>query len=744
MPVYASTTGIVSGVVTDAGTGAKLSGVNVAIKGTNLTTVTDAGGYFVITNVPPGAYEVTASLVGYGDASKSDVQVMMDATSASDISLTKKELVEKQAVVVGTRRLTQPAMAPTLYMVSSRQETMERNQPNNLFQIPGTVGTQPGITLGGDGRPHIRGGRDNEIGYMLEGIPVTEPLTTVFGTNMVTVGMSRMQVYTGGYRAEYGNAISGVLNEIKKTGSEAPGTRLDVSGGEQSYKGSYLEVGGAAPSGLDYYVGSYLWKSAFEKMMVAGTDSADTVGKFVYPKGNDKWTLLVNQGSARYYLDAVHDLTFMRQPVTPEDDHTHQGYDILGLTWSHNFSPSSFITVRPYQFHTKAVVDALSPTGPMGVYIDYGTRQQGLQAEYTNQVSESHLLKAGASLIRSKNRYMYWVPDLGAALGHPEWGDYYYNSNVTTAQTGAFLQDQASFGKKWHAEMGLRYDGMHFDKVANPDVTESQVSPRLGMTYALNDRNVLKATWGRFIQYPPTYVMERIYANPGWEEYRVGSVDLKPERSASWDFSWERQLNDWTLARITPFHRTYTDLLQSQRGTPTDPTSMSRMYVNSGRGKSDGVEFYVSRKMSKGWEGWLSYTWMKARANASSFTSSIDPTVWTYVDWDQRHTVNLVLARRYKDWEHNFQLYFGSGLADSVTVRTAQYQGHAHGPLVLSWNVLRKLPKGSSLGDQVYLNIWNILNTSQASHYFVYPDGSKEPDSWIAPRFISLGVIRKF
>ena len=744
LPAYASTTGIVSGVVTDADSGAKLSGVNIIIKGTNLTTVTDTDGYFVITNVPPGTYEVTASLVGYGDASKTDVQVMMDATSTSDISLKKVEKEEREAVVTGTKKLIQPSMAPTLYMVSARQDTMTKNEPNRLHQIPGDVGTQPGITLDGDGRPHIRGGRDNEIGYMLEGIPVTEPLTNVFGTNTVTVGMSRLQIYTGGYRAEYGNAISGVFNEIKKTGSEAPGTSLELTGGEQSYRGSYLEIGGVSPSGLDYYIASYLWQSKFEKMFFAGVDSSDNVGKFVFPNGKDKWTLLINQGSARYYLDSIHDFTFLRQPVTPEADHGHQGYDIIGLTWSHNFSPSSFITVRPYRFNTKAVVDALSPDGPMGTYLDYGTRQLGLQVEYTNQLNESHLLKTGASITRSKNRYMAWTPDLGEMLGHPEWGDYYYNSNVTTTQTGLFVQDQAKVGERWHAEFGLRYDAMKFNKVANPDLTDSQISPRLGMTYTVDDNNVLKASWGRFIQFPPSYVMERIYENPGWNDYRLGSLDLKPERSTSWDVSWERQLDDFTLARLTPFYRTYQDLLQSQRANPSDPTSMTRMYVNSGRGKSTGIELYISRKMNRNWEGWLSYTWMRARANASSFTSSIDPTVWTYVDWDQRHTLNVVLARRQKAWEHNWQLYYGSGLADSVTASTAQYQGHASGALVFSWNILRKLPKGSSLGDQVFLNIWNIFNTTKPTHFFVYPDGTKEADAWIVPRFITLGILRKF
>jgi outer membrane receptor protein involved in Fe transport len=744
---YGSTTGIISGVVTDAASGAKLSGVNVVVKGTGLTTVTDGNGYFVVTNVPPGAYEVSASMVGYGDGSKTDIQVQMDATSAADVSLKKTEIAEGDVTVKATKKkLIQPDMAPTLYMVPSKQEKMVKGQPNNLYQLPGIVGTQPGVVLDPDGKPHIRGGRGDEIGYMVEGIPVTEPQTNVFGTNMVTVGMSKMQLYTGGYRAEYGNAISGVLNEIKKTGSESPGGSMDMTGGTQSYGGTYLEYGGTGESGLDYYVGSYLWKSTFQRLFVQGGESADTVGKFVYTIGKkDKYTLLLNQGSARYYLGSEHDFTYLHAPTQLEKDHNHQGYDIFGLTWSHTFSPSSFLTVRPYNYRTKTITDALAPDGPVGMYLASGSTQRGLQTEYTNQISQRHLMKAGASLTQSSNHYLAWVPDLGTAFGFPEWGDYSYTSRVNTLQTGAFIQDQAKLGRRWRAEAGLRYDQMNFDRREHSDLSESQTSPRLGLTYTLDNRNLLKFSWGRFVQFPPSYVLEKKYDNAGWINYRPESNDLRPERSTSWDFSWERQLSTDMLLRVTPFYRKYTDLLQSQPLDPNNPESMTSIYINSGQGQSKGVETYLSKKLSHNWEGWLSYTWMKARANASDFSSSIDPSVWAYVDWDQRHTLSAVLSYNQKSWRHDIQLSYGSGLADVVDVSTAGLQKHGQGALVVSWNITKKLPAADSkVGDSLYLNIYNLFNTGGTNRYRYDYYGNRVQDAWTTPRFITTGITRKF
>jgi outer membrane receptor protein involved in Fe transport len=435
----------------------------------------------------------------------------------------------------------------------------------------------------------------------------------------------------------------------------------------------------------------------------------------------------------------------MRQPVEPEEDHGHQGYDIVGLTWSHNFSPSSFITVRPYRFTTRFVLDALAPDSLIGSYQNYGTNQLGLQTEYTSQLNSRHLLKTGASFIRSNNRYLTWIPDLGVAYNHPEWGDYAFNSNVNTLQTGIFIQDQADFGSRWHGEFGLRYDAMKFNKVANPDVTNSQISPRLGLSYKIDNNNVIKTSWGRFIQFPPSNVMEKIYNNPVWETYRLSNADLKPERSTSWDISWERQLNNTTMARITPFYRAYTDLLQSRRVDPDDPSSYVYTYANSGRGKSTGIEFYMLKKATKKWDGWISYTWQRARANASDYALAIDPSIWSYCNWDQRHTLNLVAAYRTKNWEHNWQLSYGSGLADiSTTLAAAAYQDHTKGSAIVSWSIIRKLPEDSPLGSSIALNIWNVFNVGKPLQRAVYPDGSKEVASYIVPRFVTLSVQRKF
>lgn len=743
-PLFAGTTGIVAGVVTDSETGSKLAGVNIVIEGTDLTTVTDSNGYFVITNVPPGSYKVSAELVGYKSVVESDVLVTMDITTTVRYSMIQQVTQEEEATVIVPRKLVKSDIVPTLYIVDSKEEQWAKNQPNNLYQIPGIVSTQPGVTVDAGGVPHIRGGRENQIGYMLEGIPVTEPATYGFGTNTVTVGLSKMQIYTGGYRAEYGNAISGVFNEIKKTGSDAPGWRLELTGGSESFKGSYMELGGVTEGGLDYYVGSYLWQTNFEKMMVKKGESADTIGKFVYsPTEEDRLTLLINQGTAKYGMSSIHDMTDNAIAVPLEEDHNHQGYKILGLTWAHNFSPASFLTVRPYLFDSWNIVDALSPD--IGFYTDTSSKQKGLQLEYTNQANEQHLVKIGGSIIKADNKYYGFMDGLQNYFD-PSWGQYQYTSCVDTTQLGFFVQDQWKIGENWMAELGGRYDGMRFNKTVSPDSRESAWSPRLGLTYTPNSKGVWRASWGRFIQFAPTYMMDRNYTDPNWESYRSGDSSVMSERSRSFDIGYEHQFSDTTMGRITPFYRKYHNLLQTRRLNPAQPFPTE--YYNAGEGSSKGIECYMSKKFSEDWEGWLSYTYMKAVANASDI-GEITPGVSVPVNWDQKHTLQAVMNMKRDTWNHSLQIQYGSGLPYTGPEDALQNQQRVDGHIIFSLNTTKKLPKNSWLGEEIYLNIYNIFNTNAETHRSItfddqYVPVGTEPDYWVQPRFITLGVVRRF
>lgn len=737
--VYSGTTGIISGIVTDSATGEKLVGVNVIVEGTNLTTVTDANGYYVITNVPPGDYKVTTSLVGYSDAEVRKISVLMDVTASVNVAMAQSVAQEEQVVVTEARPMIQRDVVPTMYVVDDKQEQMVKGQPNMLYQTPGLVMTQPGVVPDEGGYPHIRGGRANQVGYLMDGIPITEPVTNGFGTNIATVGLDKMEIYAGGYRPEYGNATSGIFNQIVKTGATSPGVSLEMLGGGQAFSGAHPEIGGVTPTGGDYYVSAYEWRSELQGMDYNEVNSSDIIGKFNYPVGGkDKLTLLYGTGDARYQWPYIHARTFGPsglQDIAPERDHTHQSYVLSALTLNHTINASSFFTVRPYYFRNRWKLDAISAPDQIGFWWDAESATTGLQLDYTNQLSPKHLVKAGAIRMAAENRYWATVPYYQEDYGLPE---YNYTANTDTTQTGMYVQDQMRLSPKWGAEVGLRYDLMKFDKDVNPDTSESQTSPRLGLSYALDHRTNLRCSYGKMIQFVPSQAVERNYTDASWYDiYGLGNADLRPERSTQYDIGWERQVNDDYSVQVTPFYRKFTDMLQVE--TPVNPGAPPYVYENLGVGTSSGLELLFKKRSSNNWSGWFAYTYQKARAQASNDQQEVIPGVYQWVDWDQRHTAVVVLNYTKSDWNYSVMGQYGSGLPYNLTGEDPNSRRNPSNALV-NFNVSRNVKGGWLPAGQMNFTIANVLN----SHTVLDRSEDGEPTARVAPRFLSMSYTRRF
>jgi len=737
-PAFGGTTGIVSGTVTDSATGEKLAGVNVIVKGTNLTTVTDENGYYVITNVPPGECKVTASLVGYTDAQVEKVSVLMDITAAVDFALEQSVAVEEEVVVTEARPMIQRDVVPTMYLIESKDEQTIRNQPNLLYQTQGIVITQPGIVADEGGYPHIRGGRINQVGYMLDGIAITESLTNGFGTNCVTVGLDKLEMYTGGYRPEYGNAASGVFNQSVKTGRTAPGFSFESLSGSQSFRGVCPQMGGVLENGMDYYLGAYVWHSDLKGLDYNEVDSSDLVSKVNYPAGSkDKLTLLVAQGSAHFQYPYVHTQTYGKagmQTIGSERDHTHQSHVLTALTLNHTINAASFFTVRPYYFRSRNKVDGLSDD--FGIWVENESAATGLQLDYTNQVSPKHLLKAGALRIASNNKYWANVPS---------YGTYEYTANTDTAQTGLYMQDQMNLGARWKTDAGLRYDHMKYDKEINSDTAESQVSPRFGLSYAIDPKTNLRFSYGQMIQFVYTQAMERNYVDPEWG-WLYADSDLKPERCTQYDLGWERQVSNNYSVQVTPFYRKFKDLLQTTLLDPANPDTSPIIFSNLGEGTSKGVEVLLKKREIKNWSGWLAYTYSKAQAQCSSEREFITPGVTQYVDWDQRHTIALVLNYVKNGWIYSMTGEYGSGLpyylddgdpdTPAETPNSRRVSAHA----ACNLNISKEVKGGWLPQGEVRLSVSNLFNSGAVLDRST--DG--ESTARVAPRFVSMSYVRQF
>lgn len=209
--IFAGTTGKIVGHVTDKETGEPIVGANIIIEGTYLGAATDLDGFYSISNIPPGEYRVIFSAVGYQKIIVEKVLVKIDLTTNVDLQLSSTVIQLGQEVVVTSQRpLVQKDLTSTSVTISSNEIKMMPVE--SIGQI---VNLQAGVIDG-----HFRGGRSNDVAYLIDGVPVTDAFNGGFGVQVENSSIRQMEVISGTFNAEYGQALSGVVNIVTQSGSD--------------------------------------------------------------------------------------------------------------------------------------------------------------------------------------------------------------------------------------------------------------------------------------------------------------------------------------------------------------------------------------------------------------------------------------------------------------------------------------------------------------------------------------------
>ena len=216
LDLSAAITGKISGIITSETTNEPLANVTVTIVGTSSTATTNDAGYYVMTNIPPGGYDVKVELTGYGSETVEGAKVLAGLTTTLNFTLKPSEVVRLEGITVtAVKPLIKKDVTQTTRIIEAEDiEAMPRDTVNGILQ------TLPGVSvLNSSGTLHVRGGRSMEVKYLIDGIPINDPIGRSLGLNINTNALEQMEVITGGFNAEYGDAQSGIVNLITKAGS---------------------------------------------------------------------------------------------------------------------------------------------------------------------------------------------------------------------------------------------------------------------------------------------------------------------------------------------------------------------------------------------------------------------------------------------------------------------------------------------------------------------------------------------
>ncbi len=211
--VWAGTVGKIQGKVTDLQSGEPLIGANILVVGTSFGAATDINGEYNIQNLEPGVYQLKASFIGYQTITVSNVRVNADLTTEQNFKLPGEGVTIGEVNVVAERPLINKSSTNAQRITTSEDiEALPVRGVNNILALT------PGVNYQ-DNTIFIRGGRQDEVGFYLEGASITDPFVGGRSVNLVQDALEEIQVQSGGYTAEFGNANAGIIRQQFKSGT---------------------------------------------------------------------------------------------------------------------------------------------------------------------------------------------------------------------------------------------------------------------------------------------------------------------------------------------------------------------------------------------------------------------------------------------------------------------------------------------------------------------------------------------
>jgi outer membrane receptor for ferrienterochelin and colicin len=668
--LLAGTTGKIRGKVTEKGSREALVGVNVVVEGTQLGGTTSLEGEFIIINVPPGTYQLRVSMVGYGVVNLRNVRVVVDQTTTVEAVLDAAAVEMQDVIVEAQRPMVQRDLTATMSSITSEQIKML--PVKNFVEV---VQMQAGV-IADDRQLHIRGGRDYEAAFLIDGMYIKNPVTGSLGTTLNNDAIEELNLLSGTFNAEYGNATSGVINIVTKEGAADYRATLE---------GRTSEFGAKPFSSMreNRVSGSVSGPIAMDNLTFFATGERDTRGSWL-PFGYDHILSGMAKVSARILpeLKTVFSWRYseeQRQPYSNEYKYIPDQYVRIReysrqgvVTVTHTVSPSLFYDVR-FSYVNESYYSGIDKDTaqyvPYGIW-EYGPQGSGfefwsmsdpqdltvnsntiynLKGDLVWQLGSKNELKLG---VEGKSYDLQYFNVFDPKRNYP----YITNFSKTPVEAAAYFQDKIEVNS-FVLNLGLRFDWMNqkapyrlnpYDpaSVVQSD-PRSQISPRLGIAHPISDRTSLHFSYGHFFQ---NHSYNVFYENPQYDFYvrepLFGAPDLDAERRISFEVGLSHQFSPGIAGTFTAF---YTDIT-GQIGTKyyeafTQGRSVAyTVYVNEAYGNTKGFLMNLTMRRTRNLSGTLNYTYSISKSSASSETEdypgSTESTLLYPTNWDLTHVLN--------------------------------------------------------------------------------------------------------
>ncbi|HEY1883869.1 MAG TPA: TonB-dependent receptor [Candidatus Cybelea sp.] len=263
----AGVTGNISGVVKDP-SGNPLAGVRVQAVAPSETraATTDSGGHFTILSLTPDTYTINLSKATYQPTSIPGIVVFADQTQQVSYTLSKALITIGRVTAQSGSSLVKSGVGSDLYSVNAAQASAAAalGGGGNLNNAYSAMGSIPGVQVSAGGMgwdfnaAYVRGQNSYYTAYEYDGIPVNRAFDNYNSSTESSLGLSELQVYTGGGPSSVASAgTAGFINQVIKTGTFPGFATANLGIGTPTYyHQAQVEIGGSTPDRtFSYYVG---------------------------------------------------------------------------------------------------------------------------------------------------------------------------------------------------------------------------------------------------------------------------------------------------------------------------------------------------------------------------------------------------------------------------------------------------------------------------------------------------------